>query len=160
MNDAHDDHATSSSHRDLMADEVGGEFDFGTARAAACLAAAWLDLGQGQEAADAAQWAVGNLTTLPPSRQPTSQVLGARIDLATAQVVCGEIDGAEEIITSVSTENMLRNTSLAGRLTRTNAALTSRSLQGSSAAGRLSEAVRALVTYQSADSESGVPNQD
>jgi hypothetical protein len=157
--DADRDYAADNGQRDLMADEVGGEFDFGTARAAACLAAAWLDLGQGGEAAEAAQWAIDDLTALPPSRQPASQVLGAQIDLATAHVICGELDGAAEIITkSVSTADMLRNTSLAGRLTRTNAALTSRALQGNSAAQDLGEAVRALVIYQSADSGSGVPD--
>jgi hypothetical protein len=153
--DADRDYSAGNDQRDLMADEVGGEFGFGTARAAACLAAAWLDLGHGQEAAVAAQRAIGDLTSLPPSRQPTSQVLGAQIDLATAHVVCGELDGAAEIITGpVSRANMLRNTSLAGRLTRTNAALTSSALRGNSAAQELSETVRALITYQSADSES------
>jgi tetratricopeptide (TPR) repeat protein len=156
--DAERDYAASNESRDLMADEVGGEFDFGTARAAACLAAAWLDLGQGQEAAEAAQRAIEDLTALPSGRQPTSQVLGAQIDLATAHVICGELDGAAEIITnSVSTANMLRNTSLAGRLTRTNAALTSSALQGNPVARELGEAVRALIIYQSADSGSGAP---
>jgi hypothetical protein len=56
VGDAETDHE-DSSRRDLMSDELGGEFAFGTPRAAACIAAAWLDLGQGQEAADSAQWA-------------------------------------------------------------------------------------------------------
>jgi hypothetical protein len=161
VNDSDHDHAAGDGHLDLMTDEVGGEFDFGTARAAACLAAAWLDLGQGHEAASAAQQAIDDLTALPPSRQPTSQVLGARIDLATAHVICGELDGAAEIITnSVSTANMLRNTSLAGRLTRTNSALTSTGLRGNSTAQQLGESVRALITYQSAGSGSDAPSQD
>ncbi len=68
-------------HRDLMTDEVGGEFSFGTARAAACLAAAWLDLGQGREAADAAEWAINDLTALPPSRhrRPRFSVRGSTL---------------------------------------------------------------------------------
>ena len=158
VEDSDRDYTAGSGQRDLMTDEVGGEFGFGTARAAACLAAAWLDLGQGSEAADAADRAINDLSAAPPSRQPTSQVLGARIDLATAHVICGELDGAADIITnSVGTANMLRNASLAGRLTRTNAALTSRALRGTRAAQQLGEAVRALITYQSADSESDVP---
>jgi hypothetical protein len=141
----------------LITDEVGGEFGFGTARAAACLAAAWLDLGQGREAAEAAQRAIQDLTALPPGRRPTSQLLGAQIDLATAHVLYGELDGAAEIINeSVSTANMLRNTSLAGRLTRTSAALVSKAAQGNSAAHQLGESVRALIIYQRADSESVV----
>jgi hypothetical protein len=160
VDDSKRDYAVSNGHLDLMTDEIGGEFDFGTARAAACLAAAWLDLGQGREAADAARSAIDDLTALAPSRQPASQILGARIDLATAHVICGELDGAAEIITgSVSAANMLRNTSLAGRLTRTNSALTSAALRGNAAAQQLGESVRALITYQSADSESVAPGQ-
>lgn len=158
VHDSERDYDASGSYRDLMSDEVGGEFSFGTARAAACLAAGWLDLGQGQEAARAAQRAIDDLTSLPPSRQPLSQVLGAQIDLATAHVISGELDGAAEIVTnSVSTAHMLRNTSLAGRLTRTHAALNSEALQGSTPALELGEAVRALITYQAADSESDAP---
>jgi tetratricopeptide (TPR) repeat protein len=160
-NDADHDYEGAGGQSDLITDEVGGEFGFGTARAAACLAAAWLDLGQGQEAAEAAQRAIQDLTALPPARQPTSQLLGAQIDLATAHVIYGELDGAAEIINeSVSTANMLRNTSLAGRLTRTNAALVSRAAQGDSAAQQLGESVRALIIYQRADSESVVQDQD
>jgi hypothetical protein len=159
VNDAEHDYGAGEPPRDVLSDEVGGEFSFGTARAAACLAAAWLDLGQGEEAAQAAQRAIDDLTSVPQARQPLSQVLGAKIDLATARVICGELDGAAEIITdSVSTANMLRNTSLAGRLTRTNAALNSEAVKGSAVARDLGETVRTLITYQGAGSESDTLN--
>jgi hypothetical protein len=83
VDDAETDH-DDSSRCDLMSGELGGEFAFGAPRAAACIAAAWLDLGQGQEAADSAQRALEELTALPAGRQPSSQITGARIDLATA----------------------------------------------------------------------------
>ena len=68
------------------------------ARAEACAAAAWLDLGHGQEAKDAAQRALNDLTALPAGRQPVSQVTGARIDLATACLMQRELDEAEDAL--------------------------------------------------------------
>jgi tetratricopeptide (TPR) repeat protein len=155
VDDANQDHDDSTSHRDLLADEVGGEFAFGTPRAAACVAAAWLDVGQGRQAAESAQRALAELTNLPVSRQPVSQVTGARIDLATAHVMCGELDGAAEIITdSVGNGSILRNASLAGRLARTHDALTSKPVNGSSTGQHLAEVVDALIRYQSDGPES------
>lgn len=155
VDDAETDYEDSSSRRDLMSGELGGEFAFGAPRAAACIAAAWLDLGQGQEAADSAQRALEELTALPAGRQSNSQITGARIDLATANVMCGELDAAAEIIaTSGSTPGILRNASLAGRLVRTSGALTSGAVRDSSAARQLREQVGDLIRYQSADPES------
>jgi hypothetical protein len=143
-----------------MSDEVGGEFAFGTPRAAACVAAAWLDLGQGQDAADSAQWALAELTALPRSRQSISQITGACIDLATANVMRGEVDAATEIITnSVGTAGILRNASLAGRLARTHETLTSGKMRASSTAQQLAEAVGDLIRCQSTDPESAPPGQ-
>jgi hypothetical protein len=159
VDDANRDYDDSTSYRDLMGDELGGEFAFAIPRAAACVAAAWLDVGQGQEAADSAQRALAELTALPLSRQPLSQVTGARIDLATAHVICGEPDAAAEIITeSVSTASMLRNASLAGRLTRARAALTPGRVHASPAAQQLAETVGDLIRYQSAGPESAPPD--
>lgn len=41
VDDANRDYDDSTSDRDLLAGEVGGEFAFETPRAAACVAAAW-----------------------------------------------------------------------------------------------------------------------
>ena len=159
VDDANRDYDDSTSRRDLMGDEVGGEFAFGMPRAAACVAAAWLDVSRGREAAESAQRALAELTALPLSRQPISQVTGARIDLATAHVMCGELDAAAEIITdSVSTASMLRNASLAGRLTRVRAALNAGKMHASPAAQQLSETVGGLIRYQSAGPESASPD--
>ena len=159
VDDANRDYDDSTSNRDLLADEVGCEFAFEAPRAAACVAAAWLDVGQGQQAADSAQWALAELTDLPLSRQPISQVTGACIDLATAHVMRGELDAATEIISdSVGAGSILWNASLAGRLVRTHAALTSRTVNASSAAQQLAETVGDLIRYRSAGTEPAPPD--
>jgi hypothetical protein len=48
--EARNDQEEADHYPDSMSTEVGGEFAFGRARAEACAAAAWLDLGQGREA--------------------------------------------------------------------------------------------------------------
>ena len=73
VDDANRDYDDSTSHRDLLANEVGGEFAFETPRAAACVAAAWLDVGQGQQAADSAQWALAELRACLRTGQPQGE---------------------------------------------------------------------------------------
>jgi hypothetical protein len=159
VEDAERDYDDSTSHRDLMSDEIGGEFAFGIPRAAACVAAAWLDAGQGRDAADSAHRALAALTALPVSRQPVSQVTGARIDLATAHMMCGELDAATEIVTeSVSTATMLRNASLTGRLSRAQAVLNSGKAHASPAAVQLFETIGGLIKYQSDGTGSAPPS--
>jgi hypothetical protein len=120
LDQARRDQDDASQHADVLCEEIGGEFAFGRARADACAAAAWLDLGCGQEAKQAAHRALSDLTALPAARQPVSQVTGVRIDLATACLVGGDRDEAEEALGHVfAVPSPLRNVSLAGRLART-----------------------------------------
>lgn len=110
----------ATGHRDLLSEEIGGEFAFGRARAEACAAAAWLDVGQGSEAKAAAHRAVDDLAALPSGDQPVSMVIGAHIDLATACLVAHERDQAEEVLREViAVPSALVNVSIAGRLVRT-----------------------------------------
>ena len=88
------DQDDADRHPDSLSEEVGGEFAFGRARAAACAAAAWLDLGDGHEASVAAQSALAELTALPGPRRPLSQIDGARIDLATACLLNNDLDAS------------------------------------------------------------------
>lgn len=111
-------------HPDSLSSEVGGEFAFGQARAAACAAAAWLDLGHGREAFEAAQAALEALTSMPAPRRSLSQVNGARIDLATACLLNGDLDSGTQAIKPVlAAAASPRNVSLTGRLARTRTAL-------------------------------------
>ena len=144
------DQDDAGQHRDLLCEETGGEFAFSRARADACAAAAWLDLGHGQEAKQAARRALSDLTALPPARQPVSQVTGARIDLATACLLGRERDEAEEALGHVfAVPSPLRNVSLFGRLTRTRKILASPYWSCDPAARQLSDALAGWFTGQS-----------
>jgi DNA-binding transcriptional regulator YiaG len=113
-------------HTDLLSEEIGGEFAFGHARADACAAAAWLDLGDAAEAAAAARRALSSLTALPPGGRPISQAIGVQIDLATACLLGGHRDEAEDALGQVfAAPSTLRNVSLSGRFVRARAALAS-----------------------------------
>jgi transcriptional regulator with XRE-family HTH domain len=136
--------------RDSLSDEVGGEFAFGRARAEACAAAAWLDLGQGAEAKDAAHRALAELLALPHSRQPFSQIAGSRIDLATACLFQGERDQAEDALSTVlAVPAATRNVSLSGRLAKTRKALATDQWQDDAGARRLDEALGEWMTGRS-----------
>ena len=132
-----------------MCEGTGGEFAFGRARAEACAAAAWLDLGRGQEAKEAAQRALSDLTALPSGRQPVSQVTGARIDLATACLMQRELDEAEDALGCVfAIPSSLRNVSLSGRLARTRRSLASPYWSGDPAARHLNDALGEWLARQ------------
>lgn len=121
---ARSDQDDAEQHPDSLSGEIGGEFAFGRARAAACAAAAWLDLGDGREAFGAAQSALEALTSMPGPRRPLSQVNGVRIDMATACLLNGDLDSSAEVIKPVLTQPATpRNVSLTGRLARTGTTL-------------------------------------
>jgi transcriptional regulator with XRE-family HTH domain len=126
LREARHDQDDGVYQHDSLSEEIGGEFGFGSARAQACASAAWLDLGGGLQARDAAAQAVSELTNMPRARQPVSQLNGARIDLATACLLCGDRDQAEEALHDVfQLPKAARNISLAGRLNRTRRTLMS-----------------------------------
>ncbi len=142
VDEARRDQDDAGRHSDLLCEETGGEFAFGPARAEACAAAAWLDLGHGREAKDAAQRALNDLTSLPASRQPVSQVTGVRIDLASACLMQRERDGAEEALRQVfAIPSPLRNSSLSGRLARAREALAAPYWAGDPAARQFDDAL-------------------
>jgi hypothetical protein len=114
----------SEHYPDPLSTDVGGEFAFSRARAQACAAAAWLDLGNGPQAFEAARSGLTTLTSLPPPRRPASQVNGARIDMATACLLNNDLDASAEVIKPVLAQPAsLRNVSLTGRLARTQTTL-------------------------------------
>lgn len=136
------DQDDADNSRDMLSDEVGGEFAFDRARAEACAAAAWLDLGNGLEAKRAAHRALAELTSVPQSRQPLSQVAGARIDLATACLLQHDLDEAEETLKVVfDAPSALRNVSLSGRLVRAHKVLASGYPPNDGTARSLDEAI-------------------
>jgi hypothetical protein len=105
--------------RDELNDSVRGEFAFDDARAAACAAAAWLHLKNGEQAAAHAKLALNIYAAMPEYRRPFSPVMGATIDLAAAHLLSGSHDEAqEELEVAFALPREMRNASLAGRLAR------------------------------------------
>ncbi|MEU8261258.1 helix-turn-helix domain-containing protein [Micromonospora sp. NPDC048999] len=119
LQDARRDQELAAERPDELSVSLGGEFTFGPARAAACAAAAWLDVGDGEEAARCAQEALDAYHHLPPARRPYSQVNGIKIDLAAAHLCMGDRDGTIQALGDVlNLPTEKRNTSLTGRMTR------------------------------------------
>jgi len=142
LDHARRDQDDAVDHRDLLSEETAGEFAFEAGRAEACAASAWLDLGCGDEAAVAARGALGDLMALPIGRQSLSQVAGARIDLASAYLLSGERDAAEDVLRLViAAPASLGNVSLSGRLARTRATLASPRWSKDPVARQLSAAI-------------------
>jgi hypothetical protein len=149
VGEARRDQDGAEQHLDILCDETGGEFAFGRGRAEACAAAAWLDLGRGREAKEAARRALDDLMAPPPCRQPLSQVTGARIDLATACLILRELDEAEATLGHVfAMPSSLRNVSLSGRLDRARKHLASPDWSGDPAARQLSGALGEWLAQQ------------
>jgi transcriptional regulator with XRE-family HTH domain len=137
--------------RDRLSEETGGEFAFGHARAEACAAAAWLDLGRSQQAKDAARRALKEFTALPPSRRPHSQATGARIDLATGCLLQRELDEATDVLGQVlAAHTPPENVSLSRRLARSRRVLATPKWVGDPAARRLDDAIGDWLADQSA----------
>jgi transcriptional regulator with XRE-family HTH domain len=107
-----------TSSTDRLSSHVGGEFSFDAARAAACLATACLDSGMGAESERWANRALEAMNAAPFSKRSVSQVAGARIDLATAQLLSGRASEALAILESVMKTSLIGNASIAGRLRR------------------------------------------
>ena len=144
---AQSDQDDADRHPDSLSAEVGGEFAFGHARAAACAAAAWLDLGDGREAFEAAQSALETFTSLPGPRRPLSQVSGVRIDMATACLLTGDLDTGAEALTPVLAQPASpRNVSLTGRLVRTRTTLLSPAWAENGQARQLADSIGQWLT--------------
>jgi transcriptional regulator with XRE-family HTH domain len=150
LDQARQDQDDAERFHDSLSEEIGGEFAFGRARAGACAAAAWLDLGRGEEAKEAAHRALSELLALPQVRQPFSQIAGARIDLATACLIQGERDEAEDALSSVlAVPVQMRNVSLSGRLAKTRQVLSAKQWSGDTGAQHLDDAIGEWMTGRS-----------
>jgi hypothetical protein len=143
------DQEQAEQRADPLSDEVGGEFAFGRARAEACAASAWLDLGCGAEAKEAAQRALAELTRLSPACQPLSQVNGARADLVSACLLNHDRDEAAEVVAKVlSVPSALMNVSLSGRLDRVMSILGAPLWSGDTVVRHLAEALSHRLAEQ------------
>jgi hypothetical protein len=117
--DAEQDRADMERRPDDLSSSTGGEFAFGEARAAACAAAAWLDLKVGDEAVAYASVALDFFESLPAFRRPYSQINGTQIDIAAARLHMNDRDGARDALQSVLDLPVeKRNVSLTGRIAK------------------------------------------
>ncbi|MFG1653580.1 hypothetical protein ACGFIE_26965 [Micromonospora sp. NPDC049275] len=136
---------------DELAVTTGGEFAFGAARAAACAAAAWLDLRNGEQAAQYAGDALRVYQALPAARRPHSQIKGTKIDMAAAHLDMGDMDGATEALRAVlALPPQRRNVSLTGRLDRMERLLNEAPWSGDAEARQLGERIAAWRSETSA----------
>jgi len=107
-----------------------------------------LDLGLGQEAFEAAQRAYRELNATPVGRRSLSQVIGVRIDIATARLLNHDRDGAEGAIQPVLTASApLRNVSLTGRLIRTRNTLVAQPWARDTPAHQLADEIREWLAH-------------
>lgn len=150
LQNAQEDFDRASSHRDSLSHDTGGEFAFGAARAAACAAAAWLDVGEGTQVVYQANAALEAMQALPVGRQSLSQISGTRIDLAAGRLLSRDRDGALDVLRPVlSVPTSVRNISLAGRLTRVRDILQSELWRGDAEAQGVGDEVQDWLTTSS-----------
>ncbi|MFF0874486.1 hypothetical protein [Micromonospora aurantiaca (nom. illeg.)] len=145
------DREAAEGHPDELATSTGGEFAFGDARAAACAAAAWLDLRNGDQAARYAREALSVYEALPAARRPYSQISGTNIDVAAAQLHMRDKDGATEALRTVlDLPPHKRNVSLTGRLARIERLLNEAPWSGDAEARHLGERIAVWLSETSA----------
>ncbi|MFD6640157.1 hypothetical protein ACFWDN_30560 [Micromonospora chalcea] len=145
------DREAAEGHPDELATSTGGEFAFGDARAAACAAAAWLDLRNGDQAARYAREALSVYEALPAARRPYSQINGTNIDVAAAHLHMRDKDGAAEALRTVlDLPPHKRNVSLTGRLARIERLLNEAPWSGDAEARQLGERIAVWLSETSA----------
>ncbi|MGW1993242.1 hypothetical protein [Embleya sp. NPDC001921] len=140
--EAEDDRQGPTHVPDPLMDNIQGEFAFDDARAAACAGAAWLQLGNGEQAERYTNTALDLYLAEPEQQRPFSPLNGARIDTAAARLLQGELDGAQEVLSPVfMLSPSHRNTALTGRLDKVRGMLNERRWEPYPEARRLSGAV-------------------
>ncbi|WP_240762372.1 hypothetical protein [Micromonospora sp. HM134] len=145
------DREAAADRPDELATVTGGEFAFGDARAAACAAAAWLDLRNGEQAARYAREALQVYEALPSPRRPYSQINGTQIDVAAAHLHMRDKDGAADALRTVlDLPPQKRNVSLTGRLSRIEHMLSQSPWDRDADARQLAERIAAWLSETSA----------
>ncbi|MFG2010023.1 hypothetical protein ACGFNF_13230 [Micromonospora sp. NPDC048868] len=145
------DREAAADRPDELATVTGGEFAFGDARAAACAAAAWLDLRNGEQAARYAREALQVYEALPSPRRPYSQINGTQIDVAAAHLHMRDKDGAAEALRTVlDLPPQKRNVSLTGRLSRIERMLSRSPWERDADARQLAERISVWLSETSA----------
>ncbi|WP_280470712.1 hypothetical protein [Nocardia farcinica] len=87
--------------QDAFLDEVGGELAFDRARHALCAGAAFVALGDGEPAEQAATEAVGLFEATPPEQRWSLGALSAHVDLGAARTLRDDLAGAQAALRAV-----------------------------------------------------------
>lgn len=127
---------------DPFLDEIGGELGFDHSRRALCAGASYVALGDGEQAETEAATALALFSQLPERARFIAGELGARVDLATARTLRGDLAGAEDALEAVfALDPELRTEAVARRLTNLRRVLSSARYRGAGEAGRIGEAI-------------------
>ena len=86
---------------DAFLDEVGGELAFDRPRRGLCAGASYVALGDGDRAEREAEDAVELFTAIPDGKRWGAGILGARVDLATARTLRGDLAGTQDALSPV-----------------------------------------------------------
>ncbi|GIJ43948.1 hypothetical protein Val02_08340 [Virgisporangium aliadipatigenens] len=150
LTDADRDRAVAALRQDELTTSVGGEFAFEEARAAACAAACWLDVHDGEKAVRYAETALERYAAEPPGRRPYSQINGALIDIAAGRLLMRDRDGVIAALGSVLDLPVAkRNVSLTGRMRRISTALAAPAKNGDSGLAQLAQRIESWLAETS-----------
>jgi hypothetical protein len=139
--DAADDELQHAGN-DPFLDEIGGELEFGRARRALCAGTSFVALGDGEQAENEATAALVLFGEMPERVRWAAGELGARVDLAAARTLRGDLAGAENALRAVFAVKPERRTeAVARRLTNLGRVLGATRYRNAVEASRISEAI-------------------
>jgi hypothetical protein len=142
-------HPPGEDSRSLLQDEIGGEFRFDHARASACAGAAWLHLEDGVAAKRHLSEALDAYQALPAMQRPWAPINGAQVDLGTASMLAGDLDGASKAMETIFLlPETQRISTIAGRLTAARSQLRKPHFQHNALARQLDDRIGQWTHYR------------
>lgn len=138
--------ALAERGEDELHDRIGGEFGFSAARQAWCISTAYVQLKDVPAAVHHAERALSLYRDLPAADRTPKAEAGAHVDLATAYLLQGELEGAEEALRWVlALPGEHRVDGVYQRLAKVRALLRATRLQDAATARRLLDSVEAFI---------------
>ena len=132
---------------DPFLDEIGGELGFDRSRHALCAGASFVVLGDGDQAEIEATAALALFSEIPERSRWVAGECGARVDLAAARTLRGDLAGAEDALVPVfSLVPERRTESVAQRLTNLGRVLNAARYRDAVEARRIGEAIEDFTT--------------
>ena len=132
---------------DPFLDEIGGELGFDHPRRALCAGSSFVALGDGDQAEAEATVALALFGEMPERSRWAAGELGARVDLAAARTLRGDLAGAEDALVPVFELDVERRTeALARRLTSLGCVLSTTRYRDAIEAIRIGDAIEDFTT--------------